>query len=196
MADDDSEDEEPAIVLGEGVQVEGAPLARVSARLMWGIEKSEIERREGDTTIRTPDGPRELADVLAEVDRTYFGTRQEFEDAVRAVVGRGPVPTPGADEDSADEGTGEETETAEGTDADESEESAEQNDTGEDGTDSEEESDTDVEGEDAEEEGEDAEEEGEDAEAEDVAEEDGDIEAEEDGDAEAEDVAKEDGDEG
>jgi hypothetical protein len=113
MADDDSEDEEPAIVLGDGVEVEGAPLARVSARLMWGIEKSEIEGREGDTTIRTPDGPRELGEVLADVDQTYFGTRQEFEQAVRAVIGSGPVPTPEADETPADEGTDEDDSAAE-----------------------------------------------------------------------------------
>jgi len=91
MADD--EDDEPAVELGEGDPVEGAPLARISARFMWGIEKSEIERREGDTPIRTPDGPRALADLLADVDATYFATRQEFEDAVGAVVGDGPVPT-------------------------------------------------------------------------------------------------------
>jgi hypothetical protein len=44
-------------------------------------------------TIRTPDGPRKLADVLDEVDETYFQRRQEFEEAVRDVVGTGPVPT-------------------------------------------------------------------------------------------------------
>lgn len=90
---DESEDEEPAVELGEGAPVEGAPLARVSTRLMWGIEKSEIQEREGDTVIRTPDGPRELGDVLEEVDNTYFGTRQKFENAVRDVIGTGPVPT-------------------------------------------------------------------------------------------------------
>ncbi|MEF8813904.1 MAG: DUF5789 family protein [Halovenus sp.] len=94
MADDD-EDDEPAVELGEGDPVEGAPLARISARFMWGIEKSEIERREGDTRIRTPDGPQALADLLAEVDETYFATRQEFEAAVGAVIGDGPVPAAG-----------------------------------------------------------------------------------------------------
>jgi hypothetical protein len=93
MSDDEAETEEPAVPLGEGDPVEGAPLARVSARLMWGIEKSEVVAREGDTTVRTPDGPRELADLLAEVDRTYFATRQEFETAVGEVTGSGPVPT-------------------------------------------------------------------------------------------------------
>lgn len=94
MADDeDSETEEPAVELGDGGAVEGAPLARVSARLMWGIEKSEVRRREGQTTIRTPDGPQELGDVLDDVDLPYFEKRQEFEDAVRDVVGTGPVPT-------------------------------------------------------------------------------------------------------
>jgi len=89
----DEEDEEPAVTLGEGEPVEGAPLARVAARLMWGIEKSAIVEREGETVVRTPDGPRELSDILADVDEPYFATRQEFEDAVKAVVGTGPIPT-------------------------------------------------------------------------------------------------------
>jgi len=94
MADEDSGDEgEPAVVLGEGQPVEGAPLARVSARLMYGIERSTVIEREGETTVRTSDGPRELADVLDRVDVPYFATRQEFESAVREAVGRGPVPT-------------------------------------------------------------------------------------------------------
>jgi len=92
MAEDDEEDE-PAVTLEEGDPVEGAPLARVSERLMWGIEKSAVEQREGDTLIRTPDGPQELGDVLADVDETYFPTRRAFEDAVREVIGTGPVPT-------------------------------------------------------------------------------------------------------
>jgi hypothetical protein len=97
MAEDEEpeeeEEEEPAVELGDGEPVEGVPLAQVSARLMWGIEESELRRREGDTVIRTPDGPRELGDVLDEVDIPYFEKRQEFEDAVREVVGTGPVPT-------------------------------------------------------------------------------------------------------
>lgn len=92
MADDDSDDE-PAVALGEGEPVEGAPVARVSARLMYGIEKSSVVEREGETELRTPEGPRELADVLAEVDTPYFSTRQEFESAVREAVGSGPVQT-------------------------------------------------------------------------------------------------------
>jgi hypothetical protein len=93
-----AEDDELAVALGEHRPVDGAPLARVSARLMWGIEKSSIERREGDTVVRTPDGPRTLADLLEEVDQSYFSTRQEFEDAVHEVTGTGPIPT--ADEDA------------------------------------------------------------------------------------------------
>jgi hypothetical protein len=102
MADED--EDEPAVELGEGEQVEGAPLARVSARLMWGIEKSAIVEREGETTIRTPDGPRKLADILESVDSTYFATRQEFENAVREVIGTGPVPTVGGGTDEDDSG--------------------------------------------------------------------------------------------
>jgi len=95
MADDEESEEEeaPAVELGEGEPIKGAPLARVSARLMWGIEKSEVRRREGETAIRTPDGPRKLGDVLDDVDVPYFEKRQEFEDAVEDVIGTGPVPT-------------------------------------------------------------------------------------------------------
>jgi hypothetical protein len=93
MADDNEKAEEPAVELGEGEPVEGAPLARVASRLHWPVQKSEIVRKEGDATIRTPDGPRELDGVLAEVDETYFEKRQEFLDHVRAVIGTGPVPT-------------------------------------------------------------------------------------------------------
>lgn len=94
-----AEEDDTAVALGDGKPVEGAPLARVSARLMWGIEQSTILDREGETVIRTPDGPRTLADVLAEVDEPYFATQREFEQAVRAVIGTGPVPT--ADTDGA-----------------------------------------------------------------------------------------------
>lgn len=93
MAEDDDSEEEPPVSLGDGEPVEGAPLARVAERLMWSIEKSEIVAREGDTIIRTPDGPRDLADVLSEVEKPYFSSRQEFIDAVEEVIGTGPVPT-------------------------------------------------------------------------------------------------------
>jgi hypothetical protein len=93
MSDEDEEADEPAVELGEGTDVEGAPLARVSHRLHYGIEHSEVVRREGDTVIRTPDGPRELGDVLEETEETYFETRNALENAVEAVVGTGPVPT-------------------------------------------------------------------------------------------------------
>ena len=92
MAEDDTA-EEPAVPLGEGDPVEGAPVARVAERLMWGIERSEVVAREGETLVRTPDGPLELAAVLEEVDHPYFATRQEFLDAVEDAVGTGPVPT-------------------------------------------------------------------------------------------------------
>jgi hypothetical protein len=95
MSDNDEAEEEaePAVPLGEGPSVEGAPLARVASRLHYAIERSEILRREGETTIRTPDGPRELADILEESDEVYFDTRQSFEDAVREIIGTGPIPT-------------------------------------------------------------------------------------------------------
>lgn len=93
MADDDDTEEEPAVPLGEGAPVEGAPLARVAERVMWGIEQSEVVAREGDTVIRTPDGPRELEAILEEVDHPYFASRQEFLEAVEDAIGTGPVPT-------------------------------------------------------------------------------------------------------
>jgi len=95
MAEDEESEEEaePAVELGEGEPVEGVPLAQVSARLMWGIDETELRRREGDTTIRTPDGPRELGPVIDEIEIPYFETRQEFESAVRDVIGTDPIPT-------------------------------------------------------------------------------------------------------
>lgn len=92
MSDDD-EDSEPAVSLGDHTPVEGAPLARVTSRLSWPKEKSEIDRLEGESVIRTPDGPQELSAVLAEVDETYFQRQQEFKRHVEAVIGTGPIPT-------------------------------------------------------------------------------------------------------
>lgn len=91
--DEPDEPQEPAVELGEGGTVDGAPVARVASRLTWPQERSEIVRKEGETTVRTPDGPRALADVLEATDVTYFATRQAFLEAVRDVVGTGPVPT-------------------------------------------------------------------------------------------------------
>jgi len=93
MTEDNDEEDTPAVELGEGEPVEGAPLSRVAARLTWAIQKSEIDRKEGETAIRTPDGPRKLTEILDEVEETYFPTRQDFLDAVRDVIGTGPVPT-------------------------------------------------------------------------------------------------------
>ncbi|SEH15730.1 hypothetical protein SAMN04487967_2214 [Natronorubrum sediminis] len=89
----DEDDEEPAVTLGTHTPVEGAPLARVTSRLTWPIEASEIDRLEGESTIRTGDGPRELSSVIDAVDETYFERRQEFEAHVRSVIDTGPVPT-------------------------------------------------------------------------------------------------------
>ncbi|SEO41918.1 hypothetical protein SAMN04487948_102335 [Halogranum amylolyticum] len=93
MADEEAEDEAPAVELGEGETVEGAPLAQVASRLTWPQEKSLIERKEGDAVVRTPDGPQTLSDVLTKIDVTYFDTRQSFVEAVHGVVGAGPVET-------------------------------------------------------------------------------------------------------
>ena len=93
MADDEEEDEGPAVELGDGEPVEGAPVARVASRLTWPIERSEIERKEGDVEIRTPEGPRTVSSVLVETDVTYFERRGEFVEAVREAVGVGPITT-------------------------------------------------------------------------------------------------------
>jgi len=112
MADEDEEDEAeagPVVELGEGDPVEGAPLSRVASRLHYGIERSEVVRREGGTAIRTPDGPRELGDVLEATDATYFDTRQALVDAVEDLAGTGPVPTSDEERDAdADIGSGDE----------------------------------------------------------------------------------------
>ncbi len=89
----DEDEAEPAVSLGTHTPVEGAPLARVSSRLSWPKEKSEVDRLEGESVIRTPDGPRELSTVLENVEETYFQRYQEFERHVRAVIGTGPIPT-------------------------------------------------------------------------------------------------------
>ncbi|QRV14383.1 hypothetical protein JMJ58_15775 [Haloterrigena salifodinae] len=89
----DEDEEEPAVELGDRTPVEGAPLARVTSRLTWPKEKSEIDRLEGDSIIRTPEGPQELSTVIEAIDETYFQRHQEFEKHVRAVIGTGPVPT-------------------------------------------------------------------------------------------------------
>ena len=88
---DEDEDAEPDVELGEETPVEGQPLARVAARLTWPHEVSRIREQEGDSVIRTPDGPQSLSDVLDEVEETYIDSRQTFVTAVRNVIGTGPV---------------------------------------------------------------------------------------------------------
>ncbi|MFB6122742.1 MAG: DUF5789 family protein [Haloferacaceae archaeon] len=90
---DEAESEGPVVELGEGEPVEGAPLARVASRLTWPQENSSVREKEGDAVVRTPDGPRDLADVLDQTDETYFESRQHFVSEVRDVVGSGPVQT-------------------------------------------------------------------------------------------------------
>ena len=89
----DDEESTPTVQLGDGRAVEGAPIARIAARLTWPQTKSDIIEKLGDTEIRTPDGPEPLADVLALIDITYFDRRQTFVNAVFDVVGREPVAT-------------------------------------------------------------------------------------------------------
>ena len=123
---DEEDDSGPVVELGEETPVEGVPLARVTSRLHWPIEKSEIGRHEGDAEIRTPDGPQTISTILEDISETYFQRRQEFESHVRDVIGTGPVgvagdggsstAAPESDvEDAADAGEGDGAE----TDADE-----------------------------------------------------------------------------
>lgn len=97
MAEDTEEAEEeaegPLVELGEGESVEGAPIGRVVSRLTWPVEKSVVVEKEGETVIRTPDGPQELAEILESVETTYFATRKDFLESIRAVIGTGPVAT-------------------------------------------------------------------------------------------------------
>lgn len=94
MADEEDEEaEEPPVELGEAVPVEGAPLGRIASRLSWPRSRSAVLEQEGETEIRTADGPRPVEAILEEVETPYFGTRQEFVHAVRDVIGYGPVQT-------------------------------------------------------------------------------------------------------
>lgn len=93
MSDEDSEEEEPTVELGEGPDVQGAPLARVASRLTWPQTKSDVETQEGDAEVRTPEGPKTLSELLEEVDETYFDSRQAFIAEIEAAAGRGPVAT-------------------------------------------------------------------------------------------------------
>lgn len=93
MADEDAETEGPAVELGDHQPVEGAPIARVAARLHYGIPRSDVERREGETVVRTPEGPQTVSALLETVDATYFARREDLEGALREAAGRGPIPT-------------------------------------------------------------------------------------------------------
>jgi len=96
MSDTDeaeSEAEEPAVELGEGPDVAGEPIARVASRLTWPAKCSDVRAQEGDATIRTPEGARDLDDVLAASENPLFESRSEFVTEVEERIGRGPVAT-------------------------------------------------------------------------------------------------------
>lgn len=92
MSDEDAESES-SVELGEGPDVEGAPIARVAARLTWPAPQSDILTQEGDIRIRTPAGPQELSSVLEQTETEYFDTRDSFLETVNSVIGLGPVDT-------------------------------------------------------------------------------------------------------
>ena len=95
MSDNGEEEaeDEPAVELGDRDPVQGAPMARVASRLFFPNEKSQVVRQEGEATVRTPDGPRVLEDVLERSDEVYFENHTDLIDAVQEVVGTGPVRT-------------------------------------------------------------------------------------------------------
>jgi len=93
MADDDEADAEPTVQLGDGRAVDGAPVARIAARLTWPQTKRDILDKVGETELRTPDGPQRLDDLLEPVETTYFDRRQTFVEAVFEEIGREPVAT-------------------------------------------------------------------------------------------------------
>ena len=93
MADDDEADAEPTVQLGDGRAVDGAPIARVAARLTWPQTHSDIVDKVGETEIRTPDGPQRLDELLEPVETSYFDRRQTFVEAVFEEIGREPVAT-------------------------------------------------------------------------------------------------------
>jgi len=93
MSEEDEEESEPAVELGSGPDVEGAPLSRVAARQTWPKEKSEILERDGDALIRSADGPIALSALLADVEDTYFSSQRHFIGAVEEHLPQGPVET-------------------------------------------------------------------------------------------------------
>ncbi|OYR40863.1 MULTISPECIES: DUF5789 family protein [unclassified Halorubrum] len=90
---DEAEESEPAVELGEGPDVAGEPIARVASRLTWPATRSDVAAQEGDAAVRSPDGPRDLDDVLADSEVPLFESRSEFVAEVEKLVGRGPVAT-------------------------------------------------------------------------------------------------------
>jgi len=90
---EEAEESEPAVELGEGPDVAGEPIARVASRLTWPAKRSDVVAQEGDAAVRSPDGPRDLDDVLAESEVPLFESRSEFVAEIEELVGRGPVAT-------------------------------------------------------------------------------------------------------
>jgi hypothetical protein len=91
--EEEAEEAEPAVELGEGPDVAGEPIARVASRLTWPAKRSDVRAQEGDALVRTPDGAQTLDDVLADSEVPLFESRSEFVAEVEEVVGRGPVAT-------------------------------------------------------------------------------------------------------
>jgi len=90
---EEAEESEPAVELGDGPDVAGEPIARVASRLTWPAKRSDVVAQEGDAAVRTPDGSRDLGDVLADSEVPLFESRSEFVAEVQELVGRGPVAT-------------------------------------------------------------------------------------------------------
>jgi len=101
--DEESETEEPAVELGEHEPVEGAPVARIVSRLTWPQTRSDVIEQEGESVIRTPDGPQVLEEILDTVDTRYFDKRHTFREAIEDVIGTGTIPTGDGGSDTTEE---------------------------------------------------------------------------------------------
>lgn len=89
----ENEEIEPAVELGESSDVAGEPIARVASRLTWPAKRSDVVAQEGNATIRSPDGPHNLDDLLTDSEVPLFENRSEFVGVVEELAGHGPVET-------------------------------------------------------------------------------------------------------
>jgi hypothetical protein len=90
MSDDDAETA-PTVSLGADEPVDGAPIARVAARLHYPLPRSQLVARAGEIQIRTPAGPTTLATIIEETDAQIFPTAAALISTVRESAGDAPA---------------------------------------------------------------------------------------------------------